>query len=127
MKSSISGMVRVAVAQALIHRRRIDDFAGVHDAFRVERRFELFERPVNLLTKQSLVEMASRETIAVLAAHGAAETKRLYQRQRLFLAPLGMPPVDLIDRRRYRIARQIHISFFHFDQPLAEKGVENSV
>ena len=40
---------------------------------RIERRLDLFERPIQLRAKQPFVQIACAESIAVLAAHGAVE------------------------------------------------------
>ena len=67
------GVVLRPIAKVFRHRWRIDDFAGIHPVFGIESGLHVLESSVDLRPEQLFVEVAAGKTVAVLAAHAAAE------------------------------------------------------
>ena len=62
-----------AVAQVLIHGWGVDDFAGVHQAVRVESPLQLLEQLVDIRAEHFLVPNAPDDAVAVLATERSAK------------------------------------------------------
>src|ERR1051326_5727238 len=62
-----------AVAEVLGHRRRVHDLARVHPVIRIECGADLPECPIQLRTKELLVQMTARKSVSVFTAHAAAK------------------------------------------------------
>ena len=62
------GLIIAPVAQILLRRQGLHDFARVHAIVRVENAFHLLEQAVNVGAEEIGIEVAASEAIAVLAA-----------------------------------------------------------
>ena len=95
---NFNGVVFSPESEVFCHRRRIDDFAGVHDTPRVEGVFHLAECLVNLRAEHTLKPLASDEPIAVFAAHRAIK----FHEQVAYFAR------DAVHLQNVRLGLQVH-------------------
>ena len=97
---TVSGFVSGRGSQVLDRAGAFDHFARIENPRRIKCRFDVLKRLINPRAEQPRIQIAARQTVAMLAAHRAVELKhKLADFVGDFFEPREVRAVGRVDQR----------------------------